>query len=126
MRNFRAMLISCLTGVAILALSASAHAFTISDTADPMFLISGAPINSKATIPLRIFFVDNTAGTNVQLCAGTTAQFSAGTCGTVLSDSGGPCCTFVTVIDARELDGLNFYVKRVVGTAPAQFTLTIE
>jgi hypothetical protein len=43
-----------------------------------------------------------------------------------LSDSGGPGFVFLTIIDAATLNGMQLYVLRAVGSAAAEFTLTIE
>jgi hypothetical protein len=90
------------------------------------YLVSGAPVATHAHSVLRIAFENNTSGTNLALCAGTNADFSAGTVGTQLSDSGGPGFQFLTVIDAANLDGKIIYVLRQVGSADSQFTIDIE
>jgi hypothetical protein len=71
-------------------------------------------------------FEDNTAGTNLALCAGTIAQFDAGTCGTELAGSGGPGFTFLAVQDAAKLNGKWIYVVRNVGSVAAKFTIVIN
>jgi hypothetical protein len=94
--------------------------------ADPQYLISGAPATLAEKAVLKIVFENKTSGTNVMLCAGTLDDFVQGKCSIRLSDSGGPGFQFLTIIDARELSGKVLYAIRGVGTAPAQFTLTIE
>jgi hypothetical protein len=90
------------------------------------YLVTGTPVNSTSATPLKITFENNTAGTNLALYAGPIASFTSGTGATQLSDSGGPGFTFLTIIDAAKLAGMVIFVQRVVGTANAQFTLTID
>jgi len=90
------------------------------------YLVTGSTVSNKTHAVLKMSFKDTTAGTNLALCSGTVAQFTAGTCGTQLNDSGGPSFTFLTIIDAADLNGLQLYVLYEVGTAPASFSLTIE
>ena len=90
------------------------------------YLVTGIPVDPKAHTVLKLTFENNTAGTNLQLCAGTDADFSAGTAGLTLSDSGGPGFQFLTIIDTHKLAGLNIYVLRAVGSAVSQFTLNID
>ena len=90
------------------------------------YLLSGSPVNVTANAVLKISFEDATAGTNLELCAGTTADFGAGNCTTRLSDSGGPGFTFLTIVDAASLNGKFLYVIRVVGSGAASFVFTIE
>jgi hypothetical protein len=90
------------------------------------YLLSGIPVNTKSNVVLKIAFANNTAGTNLGLFAGTNAQFSAGTGGTQLSDSGGPGFQFLTITDTQALEGQIIFVRRVVGSADSQFTLNIE
>jgi len=65
-------------------------------------------------------------GTNLALCAGTDADFAAGTVGLQLSDSGGPGFQLLTIIDTNKLSGKIIYVLRAVGGADSQFTINIE
>ncbi len=90
------------------------------------YLVTGTPINTTGSALLKLSFENNTAGTNLALFAGTTADFTSGTGGTQLSDSGGPGFTFLTVIDAKALNGQVLFVKREVGTATANFTLIVD
>ena len=99
---------------------------TITGVADPKFLISGTPVSSSAHAVLKMIFENRTPGTNVSLCAGTLDDFVQGRCSMQLSGSGGPGFQFLTIIDANELSGKVLYAIRAVGTAPAQFVLTIE
>lgn len=101
---------------------------TITGTVAPKgkYLVTGSPVESAAAIPLKLSFEDNTAGTNLQLCAGTLAQFSSGVAGMQLSDSGGPGFVFLTIIDAAKLNGLVIYVLYAVGTVNANFTLVVD
>jgi hypothetical protein len=84
------------------------------------------PVTTGVNTTLKIVFENNTAGTNLQLCAGTPANFAAGTPGTVLSDSGGPGFQFLTIVDTAHLTGLVIYVLRAVGSIDAAFTLVVE
>jgi hypothetical protein len=90
------------------------------------YLVTGMPVDTKSHAVLKLAFENNTAGSNVALCAGTAAQLSARTFTFRLSDSGGPGFKFLTIIDANLLSGLNIYVLSLVGTVPAEFTLTVD
>jgi len=91
------------------------------------YLLTGAPVDSAgAVIPLKMSFENMTAGTNLVLCTGTVAQFTAGVVGTQLSSSGGPGFQFLTIIDAVKLNGLVLYVLHTVGAVNANFTFTID
>ena len=90
------------------------------------YLVSGAPVTTTAHTVLKIAFENNTPGTNLALVAGTPAQFASGTGGTQLSDSGGPGFQFLSIVDTQSLAGQILFVRRLVGTANAQFLLTIE
>jgi hypothetical protein len=57
---------------------------------------------------------------------GTTAEFTSGTGETQLSDSGGPGFIFLTITDTKQLSGLVVFVRRLVGTADSEFTLSID
>jgi hypothetical protein len=89
------------------------------------YMVTGAPVSASTGL-LKLSFENNTAGTNLELCAGTTADFSAGSCATVLSDSGGPGFVFLTIIDAAKLSGKILFVRRAVGAADSQFTLIVD
>jgi hypothetical protein len=54
------------------------------------YLVTGAPVTTTTAAVLKLSFENTTPGTNLELCAGTGADFAAGTCPTRLSDSGGP------------------------------------
>jgi len=113
----------CLIG---LGQAGARAAVTITDTVSGAFLVSGAKISTATHSNVKISFSNNTAGTNLELCAGTTAQFSAKVCGTVVSDSGGPGFNFLTLVDLVEYNDKYLYVLEVSGTEAASFTLTIE
>ena len=89
-------------------------------------LVTGAPVTTTTPAVFKISFQNNTAGTHLSLCAGTNANFNAGQPGLLLSASGGPGYQFLTIVDTGQLSGKNIYVLRTVGTAVAQFTLTID
>jgi len=90
------------------------------------FLVTGMPVASQAHTPLKITFENNTGGTNLTLFAGSVADFEKGNAGTQLSASGGPGFTFLTIIDAADLNGQILYVQREVGTGNSVFTINIE
>jgi hypothetical protein len=71
-------------------------------------------------------FENNTSGTNLGLFSGTTADFTSGSGGMQLSDSGGPGFQFLTITDTKQLSGQVIFVRRLVGTADSQFTLAID
>lgn len=43
------------------------------------YLVTGIPVDTKTHTVLKIAFENNTGGTNLALCAGTDADFAAGT-----------------------------------------------
>ena len=90
------------------------------------YLVTGMPVSIGTHAVVKIAFENNTAGTNLALCAGSDADFNAGNPGLQLSDSGGPGFQFLTIIDTHQLSGKILYVLRQVGTAVSQFTLTVE
>jgi hypothetical protein len=91
------------------------------------YLVTGMPVDTTATAVIKIAFMNDTAGTNLVLWAGSIAQFTAGGAGTIrLSDSGGPGFQFLTVIDTQKIAGMVLYVQRAVGTAASTFTINIE
>jgi len=102
--------------------------FTLTGTVgrDGKYLVTGMPVTTTNHTVLKLAFENNTSGTNLALCAGSGADFSAGTAGIRLSDSGGPGFKFLTIIDTHALSGQVIYVLREVGTANAQFTLTVD
>ncbi|HEX3469830.1 MAG TPA: hypothetical protein VHT28_01485 [Silvibacterium sp.] len=59
------------------------------------YLVTALPVATKTHTVLKF-----TAGTNLALYAGTTGDFTLGTGGTQLSDSGGPGFVFLTIIAA--------------------------
>jgi hypothetical protein len=83
-------------------------------------------MTTTANEVLKITFENNTSGTNLELDAGTLAEFNAGTSSMILNGSGGPGFKFLTIIDTNKLNGKVIYVRRAVGTANSQFTLNIE
>lgn len=93
------------------------------------YLLTGMPVTGTAgTAPavLKMTFENRTAGTNLNLCAGTTADFVTGACPMSLASSGGPGFRFLTIVDTLTLSGKVLYVKRAVGTAASEFALTVE
>ena len=102
--------------------------FTLTGTvgSSGKYLVTGIPVNTTTHTVLKLAFENNTPGTNLSLCAGNDADFAAGTAGTTLSDSGGPGFKFLTIIDTHALSGQIIYVLREVGTADAEFILTVD
>lgn len=90
------------------------------------YLVTGLPVDTKHHSVLKLSFENNTSGTNLALCAGSIADFTAGNPGLQLSDSGGPGFRFLTIIDTHQLSGKVIYVLRAVGSAGSQFTLNID
>jgi len=70
--------------------------------------------------------VSHRPGTNLGLFAGTIAEFESGTGGMQLSDSGGPGFQFLTIIGTQQLWAKLSFVRREVGSANSQFTLTVD
>jgi hypothetical protein len=108
------------------AVDSAQASVTVRGVADPRYLISSVPAMAAGDVVLKMVFENKTPGTNVSLCAGTMEDFANGKCAMHLSGSGGPGFHFLTIIDAKELYGKVLYAIRAVGTAPAQFVLTIE
>src|SRR5262245_45585813 len=80
------------------------------------------PVTTTTHTVLKLAVENNTPGTNLSLCAGSDADFAAGTAGIILlSDSGGPGFKFLTIIDTHALSDKIIYVLRAVGTSDAQF-----
>jgi hypothetical protein len=128
---FKQRLLSVMLGAAALMVASVGSALastTITGTveASGKYLVSGAPVTTTSAAVLKLSFENTTPGTNLELCAGTGADFGAGTCPTRLSDSGGPGFVFLTIVDTPAISGKFIYVLRVVGAAPATFRLTIE
>ena len=90
------------------------------------YLVTGIPVDATTLAVLKFSFENNTSGTNLSLFAGTTAQSTSGTGGTLLSDSGGPGFVFLTIIEAQKLNGNVIFVRRSVGTANSKFTLVVD
>jgi hypothetical protein len=90
------------------------------------YLVTGMPVNATTPAVLKMSFENNTSGTNLSLVAGTTAEFTSGTGGTLLSDSGGPGFVFLTIIEAHKLNDRVIFVRRSVGTAVSEFTLVVD
>ena len=112
-----------------LAGARNAQAFTVitgTVQAAGKYLVTGLPVTTTTAAVLKLSFEDTTPGTNLELCAGTPADFIAGTCAIRLSDSGGPGFTFLTIVDTPAISGKVIYVIRAVGSAAATFVLTID
>ena len=119
-----------IVGLVLIAASArnALAATTITGTVgiSGKYLVTGAPVTTTAVTVLKLSFENNTPGTNLELCAGTAADFAAGTCSVRLSDSGGPGFVFLTITDTTQLSGKIIFVQRAVGIAAATFELIVE
>jgi hypothetical protein len=128
--RLRALLGVLFVGIGLFAVSTenALAATTITGTvgATGKYLVTGAPVNTSAVSVLKFSFENKTSGTNLELCAGTVAEFIAGTCAIRLSDSGGPGFVFLTITDTSQLSGKIIFVQRVVGLTASTFALTIE
>lgn len=89
------------------------------------YLISGSAICHGHGC-LKLVFENKTSGTNLSLHAGLLSDFNSGAQAQRLSDSGGPGFMFLTITDVHTLAGKFLYVIREVGSADAQFQLTVE
>ncbi len=90
------------------------------------YLVTGMPIQASVNTLLKITFENNTSGTNLELYAGSDADFNSGSGGIRLNGSGGPGYRFLTIIDSTKLSGKILFVRRGVGTAASKFTINIE
>jgi hypothetical protein len=90
------------------------------------YLVTGIPIDTQTHAVLKMVFENRTSGTNLGLFAGTDADFTSGSGGLELSDSGGPGFQFLTIIDTNKLSGKIIFVRREVATADSQFALTVD
>src|SRR5260370_40809658 len=107
--SFRALLGLLFVGFGLFAVS-TGNAFastTITGTVVPSgkYLGTGAPVTTTAVSVLKFSFDNKTSCTNLELCAGSAADFAAGTCSTRLSQSGGPGFVFVTITDTSRVSG---------------------
>jgi len=128
--SFRVLLGVLIAGLGLSAVSTrnALASTTITGTVGTSgkYLVTGAPVTTTAVTVLKLSFENNTPGTNLELCAGTAADFAAGTCSLRLSDSGGPGFVFLTITDTSQLSGKIIFVQRAVGIAAATFALTVE
>jgi hypothetical protein len=90
------------------------------------YLLTSSAINVTGNAVLKITFETATPGANLELCAGTLADFAANRCATQLNDSGGPGFTLLALVDAASLNGKYLYIIKAVGINPAAFVFTIE
>lgn len=103
-----------------------AQALTITDTVQDGFLVTGTEISTGMKVALKMAFENKTAGTNLSLCAGSSADFQARKCTIILSSSGGPGFQFLTITDTSKLSGKHIYVINNGPVKPASFSLTVE
>jgi hypothetical protein len=105
-RRYRRLFALLILGSGLLAVPALAST-TITRVVGPSgkFLVTGAPVTATTAMVLKLSFENKTSGTNLELCAGTAADFAAGTCSTRLSDLGGPGLVFLTITDTSQLSG---------------------
>ncbi len=115
-------------GVLLSAVALARAAVVITGTVGPSgkYLVTGAPIVGASPAVLKFAFQNLTAGTNLSLCAGSDADFTAGNCSTILATSGGPGFAFITIMNSLSLSGKVLFVKRNVGALPAKFSLAVE
>jgi hypothetical protein len=125
--SLRAWLGLLMVGFGFFTVSARA-ATTITGTVGTSgkYLVTGAPVTTTTATVLKLSFENKTSGTNLELCAGTAADFAAGTCSTRLSDSGAPGFVFLTITDTSQLSGEIIFVLRAVGIATSTFALIVE
>ena len=130
MRNRVRKLLAVVVALGSLSITSQSAraAIQLTDTvgATGKFLVTGMPVSGPATAVIKIVFGNLTSGTNLQLCAGSNADFGSGTCALPLSGSGGPGFTFLTIVDLAQLNGKILFVKRAVGTTDSRFSLTVE
>ena len=129
-RDLQALVGLLFVGFSLFSVSTgNAYASTmITGTVGPSgkYLVTGAPVTTSTVTVLKLSFENKTSGTNLELCAGTIADFAAGTCSTRLSDSGGPGFVFLTITDTSQLSGKIIFVRRAVGITPSNFAITVE
>ena len=115
-------------GLMVAPTKSALAATTITGTVEAggKYLVTGAPVTATMATMLKMSFENKTPGTNLELCAGTPADFASGTCAIRLSDSGGPGFVFLTITDTSQISGKIIFVLRVVGIAPATFSLIVE
>jgi hypothetical protein len=128
--NFRALLGLLIVGFGLFAVDTrnALASTTITGTVGPSgkYLVTGAPVTTTNVTVLKLSFENKTSGTNLELCAGTAADFAAGTCSIRLSDSGGPGFVFLTITDTSQLSGKIIFVLRAVGITASNFAFTID
>jgi hypothetical protein len=128
--NFRALLGLVIVGLELFGLSTrnALASTTITGTvgSSGKYLVTGSPVTTTTATTLKLSFENKTPGTNLELCAGSAADFVAGTCSTRLSDSGGPGFVFLTITDTSQLSGKVIFVLRAVGVISSDFAFTIE
>ena len=129
-RNIRLLLGLAIVGFGLLAAS-TRNAFAATTVTGAVgstgkYLVTGAPVTTTTVTMLKISFENKTPGTNLELCAGTAADFGSGTCSIRLSDSGGPGFIFLTITDTAQLSGKLIFARRAVGFATAEFALIVE
>lgn len=90
------------------------------------YSVTSVPITGKTSAVFKMVFENRTEGTNLVLCAGTTAEFNSGACPRELAKSGGPGYRFLAIIDMATISGHVLYVKRLAGNASSAFELTVE
>jgi hypothetical protein len=124
----RASFVAALAAVSWFVTGNAFASTTITGTVGPSgkYLVTAAPVTATTVTVLKLSFENKTSGTNLELCAGTAADFAAGTCSIRLSDSGGPGFVFLTITDTSQLSGKIIWVYRAVGITASNFALTVE
>ena len=130
MLNRKLFATSVFTAALMCGFVGKAHALTITGTVGPgpaaKYLLTGSAVNVTTNSVFKISFETITPGENLELCAGSIADFVAGKCATQLNDSGGPGFRFLTIVDAASLNGKHLFLVKAVGINPASFVFTIE
>ena len=117
---------------AVLSLGSASKAdpLTITGTVGPgpsaKYLLTGSAVDVSTNAIFKMSFETTTPGENLELCAGSGADFISGHCPQRLNDSGGPGFRFLTIVDAASLNGKILYVLKAVGNNAASFSFTID
>jgi len=120
--------LACATVLALAGAGSAQALTTLTGTVGDSgkYLLSAIPVSVTTNAVLKMTFETTTAGANLELCAGSGEDLTAGKCTTRLNDSGGPGFMFLTIVDAASLNGKLIYVLRAVGVNAASFRFTIE
>ena len=130
LKKISALSTAICASVLLLGGASKADALTITGEVGPgpsgKYLLTGSTVDVSTNVVFKISFETTSPGDNLELCAGSGADFVAGRCATRLNDSGGPGFRFLTIVDAASLNGKHLFVLKAVGLNPASFSFTIE